>query len=175
MDQKLASLDALVAKRKTEMDGYLARSDQPYSKWQAIFNLEQIKERNKPKLQKESMPKLPFFLFDLDKATTLEGGGSGARDFLAETFYTSFEQKRKEKESQFQSGAAALERHNVEKRLKSMLAKEETEGDADWWRKVITYMKGLTPSGVELELMNLASFDFTDEMQDNANYYVSSR
>ena len=73
------------------MGAYLRRSDQPYSKWQAIFNLEQIKERNKPKLQKEALPKLPFFLFDLDKATSLEGGQHGARDFLAETFFSSFD------------------------------------------------------------------------------------
>jgi len=73
----------------------LRRSDQPFSKWQAIFNLEQIKERNKPKLKKESLPKVPFFLFDLDKATTLEGGSRGARDFLSETFFSSFDEKRK--------------------------------------------------------------------------------
>ena len=36
---------------------------------------------------------MPFFLFDLDKATKLEGE-SVARDFLKETFFTSFEQKR---------------------------------------------------------------------------------
>lgn len=77
------------------MSQLLTRSDQPYSKWQAIFNLEQIKERNKPKLQKESLPQVPFFLFDLDKATTLEGGSHGARDFLAETFFSSFDEKRK--------------------------------------------------------------------------------
>ena len=78
-----------------DMSQLLSRSDQPYSKWQAIFNLEQIKERNKPKLQKESLPQVPFFLFDLDKATTLEGGSHGARDFLAETFFSSFDEKRK--------------------------------------------------------------------------------
>ena len=42
-------------------------SNQPYSKWQAIFNLEQIKERNKPMLQKKELPKAPFFLFDMEK------------------------------------------------------------------------------------------------------------
>lgn len=42
------------------------------------------------------MPKVPFFLFDLDKATTLEGGSRGARDFLTETFFSSFDEKRKE-------------------------------------------------------------------------------
>jgi hypothetical protein len=40
---------------------------------------------------------MPFFLFDLDKATNLDAGESGARDFLKETFFTSFEQKRASK------------------------------------------------------------------------------
>lgn len=57
--------------------------------------MEQIKLRNKPKLQKEVLPKVPFFLFDLDKATSLEGGTHGARDFLNETFFSSFDEKRK--------------------------------------------------------------------------------
>ena len=47
------------------------------------------------------------------------------------------------------------------------------EDKDDWWRKVIEYMKTLSPSGVELEIMNLASFDFSSEMQDNPNFYVS--
>ena len=80
-----------------EVGKTIALSDQPYSKFQAIFNLEAIKERNKPKLAKEDLPKAPFFLFDLDKATKLEGENE-ARDFLAETFFSSFEQQRKERE-----------------------------------------------------------------------------
>ena len=36
------------------------------------------------------------------------------------------------------------------------------------------HMKTLSPSGVELEIMNLTSFDFSSEMQDNQNFYVSS-
>ena len=36
-------------------------------------------------------------------------------------------------------------------------------------------MKGLSPSGVELEIMSLEAFDFSEEMKENPNYYVSSR
>jgi len=88
---KLAELDDLVQKNDQEKENFLTLSDQPYSKWQAIFNLEQIKERNKPKLQKEVIPKAPFFLFDLEKATNLDSGETGARDFLAETFFSNFD------------------------------------------------------------------------------------
>ena len=50
-------------------------STEPFSKFEAIFNLEMIKERNRPKLPKSDMPKAPFFLFDLEKviAGDLEG------------------------------------------------------------------------------------------------------
>jgi hypothetical protein len=68
----------------------LKLSDQPFSKFQAIFNLEQIKERNKPKLAKEDLPKAPFFLFDIEKATTLDGPESDVKDFLADNFFASF-------------------------------------------------------------------------------------
>ena len=47
-----------------------------------------------------------------------------------------------------------------------------SEGD-DWWRNILKYMKTLSPSGVELEMMNLVAFDFSADMQENANYYVS--
>ena len=55
-----------------------------------------------------------------------------------------------------------------------MLADKHKEVDDDgWWWKVIDHMKGLSPSGVELEIMNLDAFDFSEEMKGNPNYYVS--
>jgi hypothetical protein len=96
MERKLKQLDSeiVLGKRSSDRKLLVTLSDQPFSKFQAIFNLEQIKQRNKPKLAKESLPSVPFFLFDLDKATTGESGEHGARDFLRETFFTSFEKKR---------------------------------------------------------------------------------
>ena len=38
---------------------------------------------------------------------------------------------------------------------------------------MIDHMKGLSPSGVELEIMNLDAFDFSEEMKGDPNYYVS--
>ena len=69
-----------------------------------------------------------------------------------------------------------MEKHNVEQRLKGLLAEKSKEsGEDDWWRQVIDYMKGLSPSGVELEIMSLEAFDFSEEMKENPNFYVSSR
>ena len=74
----------------------------------------------------------------------------------------------------FKAGGKAMEKHDVEQKLKSLLAAKKTQGDEeDWWREVIEYMKTLSPSGVELEIMNLVSFDFSKVMQDNPNFYVS--
>jgi hypothetical protein len=66
-----------------------------------------------------------------------------------------------------------MEKHGVEKKLKGYLTEETVSLDQEWWRKVIEYMKTLSPSGVELEIMNLVSFDFSADMQANPNYYVS--
>lgn len=68
-----------------------------------------------------------------------------------------------------------MEKHGVEKKLKGFLTEETVSLDqVDWWRKVLDYMKSLSPSGVELEIMNLVSFDFSADMQANPNYYVST-
>ena len=119
------------------------------------------------------MPKVPFFLFDLDKATNLDGGQHGARDFLAETFFSDFTKKRKEAADAMKQGGAAMEKHGVQQKLKGYLAASTVASDSDWWRKALGYMKTLSPSGVELEIMNLASFDFSDDLKENPNYYVS--
>ena len=72
-------------------------------------------------------------------------------------------------------GGAALEKHGVEQKLKGYLAAQTVAADSDWWRKVLQYMKTLSPSGVELEVMNLVSFDFSADMQDKPNFYVSKQ
>ena len=57
-----------------------------------------------------------------------------------------------------------MEKHGVEKRLKGCLASTNNE----WFKEVLTYMKGLSPSGVELEIMTLANFDFTSKDDPNS-------
>ena len=73
----------------TQKDEFLGLSDAPYSKFQAIFNLEEIKERNKPTLAKQDIPKSPFFLFDLDKVMSGAAEGETLPDeLLKQTFFT---------------------------------------------------------------------------------------
>lgn len=122
-----------------------------YSKFEALFNLEQIKERNKVKLAKEDLPQLPFFLFDLDKATALDSGETGARDFLEETFYSSFKAKRDAAQNKA-VGGKALAKHGQVAGLSSLLREKPQE--------VLSYLKTLSPSGIELEIMSLTTFTF---------------
>ena len=98
---------------------------------------------------------MPFFLFDLDKATSGGDREGDATDFLKETFFTSFDQKRK---SQLKDvGASAMARNNVEAKLANILFNGQNEGP-----DVIEYMKGLSPSGVELEILSLGNFDLVN-------------
>jgi len=100
------------------------------------------------------MPKAPFFLFDLEKATKLDGAEGDAKDFLAETFFSTFEQQRRERDEKNVTGAASLQKHGEQTNLTGLLGKQQKAHD------VMEYMKGLTPSGVELEIMTLATFTF---------------
>jgi U3 small nucleolar RNA-associated protein 21 len=118
-------------------------SNQPYSKWQAIFNLEEIKERNKPTLAKKELPKAPFFLFDMDKVMAGESN-TVPDELLKQTFFT------KEKTSENK-----LEKHGFAKKLRKMLHNSDAKA-----KDVLEYLKTLTPSGIELEFISLASFDF---------------
>lgn len=121
---------------------FLGLSDQPYSKWQAIFNLEEIKERNKPMLAKQSLPKAPFFMFDLDKVMAGDSKTT-PNDLLAQTFFT-----------KDQNNENKLEKHGFSKKLRALLQNEDHT-----WQEIVNYMKTLSPSGIELELISLSSFD----------------
>ena len=104
-------------------------------------------------MAKESLPKMPFFLFDLDKATSLDSGEQGARDFLKETFFTSFEKSRQAKITEV--GGKAMQRNEQKTQLRELLKNQSQE--------VISYLKSLSPSGVELEIITLANFDLATQ------------
>ena len=82
---KLSELDSQLSKVGQERSQYVRLSNQPYSKWQAIFNLEQIKERNKPIQAKKQLPKAPFFLFDIEKVLM---ESDATPDLIKEQFFS---------------------------------------------------------------------------------------
>ena len=78
LQNTLEQLEENVSRVEEEKKEYISlASDIPYSKWQSIYNLDTIKERNKPILAKKEMPKLPFFLFDLQKVIDGETEAEG--------------------------------------------------------------------------------------------------
>ena len=81
-------------------------------------------------------------MFDLDKVIAGESTTT-PNDLLAQTFFT----KDKENENK-------LEKHGFSKKLRGMLQNEEHT-----WQEIVNYMKTLSPSGIELELISLSSFD----------------
>ena len=48
-------------------------SQQPFTKWQTIYNLESIKEKNKPVEPLAELPPAPFFLYDIKGETDVTG------------------------------------------------------------------------------------------------------
>jgi hypothetical protein len=65
---------------------------------------------------------------------------------------------------QGEAGSKALEKHDAIKRLRDMLKTNPTG--------VMDYMKTLSPSGVELEILSLTTFEFGAN-NDPANHFVS--
>ena len=148
IQQKFNQTKSLSAKveQERQSETFAQMSNQPYSKWQAIFNLEQIKERNKPTLAKKEVPKAPFFLFDMDKVMAGEANTT-PEELLKQSLFTQ-EQKTENK----------LEKHGFTKKLRSLVNQASA-------KEVIEYLKSLSPSGIELEFISLASFDFDDKRQ----------
>ena len=79
-------------------------------------------------------------MFDLDKAMAGESDTT-PNDLLKQTFFSKEEQKEN-----------ALQKHGFDKKLKGMLIKASFE-------EIINYLKTLSPSGVELEFISLASIE----------------
>ena len=100
-------------------------------------------------LAKQDLPKTPFFMFDLDKVMAGEESTT-PNDLLAQTFFT------KDKEA----AENKIEKHGFTKKLRSMLSETHT------WKQIIDYMKTLSPSGIELELISLASFEIDTTQKD---------
>lgn len=161
---KVSKQQERVRKEKEDGGQFVKLSDQPYSKWQAIFHLEEIKERNKPILPKKDLPKAPFFLFDLDKVMAGESNVV-PDDLLKQTFFT--QEKTQENK---------LAKHGFQRQLRKKLKEVSAElGSAEFEKQaasIISYLKTLSPSGIELEFLNLASFEFDDAVKGRGEKLV---
>ena len=94
-------------------------------------------------MAKKELPKAPFFLFDLDKVITGENNTT-PNDLLKQTYFSKEDQK-----------STHLDK-NMDRKLRDMLKTASV-------KEVLAYLKTLSPSGIELEFISLASFDFKEE------------
>ena len=68
-------------------------------------------------------------------------------DLLKQTFFT------KDKNEDMNK----VEKHGFNKKLRELLNQNKD------WQEIITYLKGLSPSGVELEFISLATFEISEK------------
>lgn len=135
-------------------------SEDPFSKWQALYHIDNIKMRNKPLDAKAKKQDAPFFLFDLDNA--IEGNDAG-KDLYGVQYFTgkkdiddesktlsSIIQDSKNLEASNKSGSV-LE-------LKDLL-EQFSRGEISA-TKVMEYFQKISPSAIELEFLSLTDFEF---------------
>ncbi|PAV23976.1 Utp21-domain-containing [Pyrrhoderma noxium] len=111
----------------------------PRSRWQTLINLEVIQQRNKPKEPPKQPEKAPFFLPTLP----------GVEHRFAVTQTDDTQDQKKKTTKRLESGATQADSTFLRK-----LVSEDPEGD---YESFFTYMKSLTPAGLDLELRSLGT------------------
>lgn len=101
-------------------------------------------------LPKKDLPKSPFFMFDLDKATNLTSSNFAPDNLLKAALFT--EDKKSSKHP--------LQEQDL-KKLRSLLLKPKRSP-----QEILDYLKTLSPSGIEIEILSLSSFD-VDHLSKN--------
>ena len=142
-------------------------SDDPFSKWQALYYIDNIKERNKPLDAKAKKQDAPFFLFDLDK--TIDGHDN-TQDLYGVQYFTGKKDKGNDqaltsiiKESK---NLEAVNKSGSKLELKNLLEKfKDSKIPAG---KIIEYFRRISPSAIELEFLGLSDFEF--ETNKKINY-----
>jgi len=134
-------------------------SEDPFSKWQALYYIDNIKERNKPLDSKAKKQDAPFFLFDLD--STLEGN-DGAKDLYGVQYFTG----KKDMDDSKALTSIIKESKNLETVGKSGVGIElkdllvQYHNTKITGKKLMEYFRGISPSAIELEFLSLSDFEF---------------
>lgn len=135
-------------------------SDDPFSKWQSLYYIDNIKERNRPLDAKTKKQEAPFFLFDLDKVLKEHGAGT---DLYGVQYFTGTKAADDKKDlstiikesKQIQAGK---DQEGKEKGLKALLNNyKDGKAKID---TIFDYFKSISPSAIELEILNLTDFEF---------------
>ncbi len=147
-------------------------SDDPFSKWQALYYIDNIKERNRPLDAKAKKQDAPFFLFDLDSVLKEHGAGI---DLYGVQYFTGTKQADDKKElstiiKESRLVESGKDQEGRDKGLKSLL-KKYNSGDIKI-ENVIEYLRGISASSIELEIMNLVDYEF--DLEANIDYVSTS-
>lgn len=135
-------------------------SDDPFSKWQSLYYIDNIKERNRPMDAKAKKQDAPFFLFDLENTL---GGNDGAKDLYGVQYFTgqkevddeakalsSIIQDSKSLGTENRKGNVLELKDLLEKYHKSKVTKET----------LMEYFRKISPSAIELEFLSPSDFEF---------------
>ena len=138
-------------------------SDDPFSKWQSLYYIDNIKERNRPLDAKAKKQDAPFFLFDLDSVLKEHGGGN---DLYGVQYFTGTKSENDKKElstiiKESKQIEAGKDQEGRDKGLKSLLKHYKNNEIAV--SDILDYFKSISPSAIELEILNLTDFEFDIE------------
>jgi hypothetical protein len=147
--------------RATKESEEMARiSNDPFTKWQALYYIDIIKERNRPLDSKAKKQDAPFFLFDLDNALQ---GNDNTQDLYGVQYFTGKKEMDDEDKAltsiiQESKNFQTSERVGVGIELKDMLYSYDQKKITAY--KLIEYFRNISPSAIELEFLSLSDFEF---------------
>lgn len=155
--------------KKTKESKEMAKiSEDPFSKWQALYYIDNIKERNRPLDAKAKKQDAPFFLFDLDAA--IQGNDAG-QDLYGVQYFTG----KKEMDDESKPLTSIIqESKNLSREKMSTKGQELKQLLEQYHEKSYTaidlleFFRGISPSAIELEMLSLTDFEF--DTNKNINY-----
>mmetsp|Transcript_39227 Transcript_39227/g.38816 ORF Transcript_39227/g.38816 Transcript_39227/m.38816 type:complete len:642 (-) Transcript_39227:23-1948(-) len=135
-------------------------SDDPFSKWQSLYYIDNIKQRNKPLDAKAKKQDAPFFLFDLENAI---GGNDAGQDLYGVQYFTGKKELDDESKTltsiiQDSKNLSSLNQTGNVLELKELLQKYHNSKISS--SKLLDYFRKISPSAIELEFLSLSDFEF---------------
>lgn len=136
-------------------------SEDPFSKWQALYYIDNIKERNRPLDSKAKKQDAPFFLFDLD--ATIQGN-DGTQDLYGVQYFTGKREMDDESKAltsiikESKNLGSVKDNITVGQELRVYL--ENYHAQKCTARQVSDYLKSISPSAIELEILGLTEYEF---------------
>jgi len=151
--------DFKAIKESTEMAKI---SSDPFSKWQALYYIDNIKERNRPLDAKAKKQDAPFFLFDLDKVID---DNDGTQDLYGVQYFTG--KKDMDDESKALTSIIQESKNLSSKPENAVKSHQDLKQLLEYYHEkkisasdLLAYFRDISPAAIELEIMSLTDFEF---------------